>query len=243
MTSAEKGAPTNGGAKTAKSEIKCVDGNWAVAHVAYRTNDCAYIFPITPSSPMGEEVDAWAAQHKKNLFGQDMSVTEMQSEGGAGTNHESYFITVRIRFQVYVRLTATSRPCIPSFFDYPQLGPFMALLFLEPWLQPSRPRRACCSLFRISTRSLASCFRQSFTWRRVRWPEKHFRSMVITATPCCCVVAVWQCSRPIAYKKLTTWPPLRKLPRLIRESLSYTLWMDSEPPTRSTRLKSLVTIN
>ena len=66
------------------TEQKCVDGNWAVAHAAYRSNDCAYIFPITPSSPMGEEVDAWAAEHKKNLFGQEMKVVEMQSEAGAG---------------------------------------------------------------------------------------------------------------------------------------------------------------
>jgi hypothetical protein len=66
-------------------ELKCVDGNWAAAHVAYRTNDCAFIFPITPSSPMGEEVDTWAAQHKLNLFGQELQVTELQSEGGAGT--------------------------------------------------------------------------------------------------------------------------------------------------------------
>ena len=58
-------------------------GNWAVAHVSYRTNDCAYIFPITPSSPMGEEVDAWAEQQKKNLWGQELNVVEMQSEGGA----------------------------------------------------------------------------------------------------------------------------------------------------------------
>ena len=65
-------------------ETKCVDGNWAVAHVAYRANDNAYIFPITPSSPMGEEVDAWAAQHKLNLFGQELKVVEMQSEAGAG---------------------------------------------------------------------------------------------------------------------------------------------------------------
>ena len=70
--------------KATKTEMKCVDGNWAVAHVAYRTNDCAYIFPITPSSPMGEEVDAWAAKHKKNLFDQDLKVVEMESEGGAG---------------------------------------------------------------------------------------------------------------------------------------------------------------
>jgi pyruvate-ferredoxin/flavodoxin oxidoreductase len=77
---------TNGDMPPSKvypTETKCVDGNWAVAHVAYRTNDCAFIFPITPSSPMGEEVDAWAAQHKKNLFGQDMKVLEMQSEAGA----------------------------------------------------------------------------------------------------------------------------------------------------------------
>ena len=65
-------------------ELKCVDGNWAVAHIAYRANDNAYIFPITPSSPMGEEVDAWAAQHKRNIFGQELKVVEMQSEAGAG---------------------------------------------------------------------------------------------------------------------------------------------------------------
>jgi len=64
-------------------EKTCVDGNWAVAHAAYRMNDVAYIFPITPSSPMGENVDAWAEQHKKNLWGQELKVIEMQSEGGA----------------------------------------------------------------------------------------------------------------------------------------------------------------
>lgn len=69
---------------TASCEQACVDGNWAVAHVAYRVNDCAFIYPITPSSPMGEEVDAWAASHKKNLFGQELKVVQMQSEGGAG---------------------------------------------------------------------------------------------------------------------------------------------------------------
>lgn len=76
---------TNGHKKEYTTERKCVDGNWAVAHVAYRTNDSAFIFPITPSSPMGEEVDAWAAKHKKNLFNQDLKVVEMQSEAGAGT--------------------------------------------------------------------------------------------------------------------------------------------------------------
>jgi hypothetical protein len=75
--------------KTYITEKKCVDGNWAVAHVSYRTNDCAYIFPITPSSPMGEEVDAWAAEHKKNLFGQELKVVEMQSEAGAGESYHA----------------------------------------------------------------------------------------------------------------------------------------------------------
>ena len=72
-------------------------GNWAVAHVSYRTNDCAFIFPITPSSPMGEEVDAWAEQHKKNLWGQELKVVEMQSEGGAagGKSIVSYHVRKR----------------------------------------------------------------------------------------------------------------------------------------------------
>ena len=60
--------------KVYKTEMACADGNWATAHAAYRTNDSAFIFPITPSSPMGEEVDAWAAQHEKNLFKQDLQV-------------------------------------------------------------------------------------------------------------------------------------------------------------------------
>ena len=62
----------------------------AVASASYRTNDIAYIFPITPSSPMGEIVDEWAAQddelgNKKfvNLWGQELKVVEMQSEAGA----------------------------------------------------------------------------------------------------------------------------------------------------------------
>lgn len=80
--------------KKYQTELKCVDGNWAVAHAAYRTNDCAYIFPITPSSPMGEEVDQWAAEHKKNMFGQEMKVLEMQSEAGAGKQDFFDWLTV-----------------------------------------------------------------------------------------------------------------------------------------------------
>jgi pyruvate-ferredoxin/flavodoxin oxidoreductase len=60
-----------------------IDGNEAVAYVAYRLNEVVAIYPITPSSPMGEWADAWAAEGKSNLWGTVPSVVEMQSEGGA----------------------------------------------------------------------------------------------------------------------------------------------------------------
>ena len=65
-----------------------MDGNTAAAYVAYPFTEVASIFPITPSSPMAELTDAWAAGGQKNLFGQPVRVMEMQSEGGAaGTLH------------------------------------------------------------------------------------------------------------------------------------------------------------
>jgi len=65
-----------------------IDGNEAVASVAYRTNEVIAIYPITPASPMGEFADAWSAQGKPNVWGDVPSVIEMQSEGGAaGTAH------------------------------------------------------------------------------------------------------------------------------------------------------------
>jgi pyruvate-ferredoxin/flavodoxin oxidoreductase len=60
-----------------------IDGNEAAAYVAYNTNEVIAIYPITPSSPMGEWADAWAAEGAKNIWGMVPSVTEMQSEGGA----------------------------------------------------------------------------------------------------------------------------------------------------------------
>ena len=71
--------------------MKTVDGNTAAAHVAYAYTDVAAIFPITPSSTtMAEAVDEWAAQGRKNIFGQTVNVVEMQSEAGAaGAFHGS----------------------------------------------------------------------------------------------------------------------------------------------------------
>ncbi len=67
-----------------------IDGNTAAAHVAYAFSDVAAIYPITPSSPMAEVGDEWAAHGRKNIFGQTMRVSEMQSEAGAaGAVHGS----------------------------------------------------------------------------------------------------------------------------------------------------------
>ncbi|MEJ6949954.1 pyruvate:ferredoxin (flavodoxin) oxidoreductase [Natronospora cellulosivora (SeqCode)] len=73
-----------------KKVMKTMDGNEAAAYVSYAFTDVAAIYPITPSSPMAELVDLWSAQGKKNLFGQQVRVTELQSEAGAaGTVHGS----------------------------------------------------------------------------------------------------------------------------------------------------------
>ena len=60
-----------------------IDGNYAATHVAYAFSEVAAIYPITPSSTMGEYADEWASQGKKNLFGKPVEIAEMQSEGGA----------------------------------------------------------------------------------------------------------------------------------------------------------------
>ena len=64
-------------------KMKTMDGNTAAAHVSYAFTDVAAIYPITPSSPMADETDKYAAADRENLFGQKVKVTEMQSEAGA----------------------------------------------------------------------------------------------------------------------------------------------------------------
>ena len=68
--------------KSKKKFVTC-DGNYAAAHVAYMFSEVAAIYPITPSSTMAEYVDEWSADGRKNMFGETVKVTEMQSEGGA----------------------------------------------------------------------------------------------------------------------------------------------------------------
>ena len=71
-------------------KMKTMDGNTAAAYVAYAFTDVAAIYPITPSSPMAEYIDEWAAHGEKNIFGQEVKVVELQSEAGAaGAVHGS----------------------------------------------------------------------------------------------------------------------------------------------------------
>nr|MDQ2936644.1 pyruvate:ferredoxin (flavodoxin) oxidoreductase [Acidobacteriota bacterium] len=66
-----------------KTQQVTIDGNEAAAHVAYKTNEVIAIYPITPSSAMGEFSDTWATSEEKNIWGMTPIVREMQSEGGA----------------------------------------------------------------------------------------------------------------------------------------------------------------
>ena len=74
----------------AKKQFMTCDGNCAAAHVAYMFSEVAAIYPITPSSPMAEYIDEWSAGGRKNIFGENVKVVEMQSEAGAaGAVHGS----------------------------------------------------------------------------------------------------------------------------------------------------------
>ena len=71
-------------------KMKTMDGNSAVAHVSYAFTDVAAIYPITPSSVMADLTDKFSAMGTKNLFGREVQVTEMQSEGGFNHNLHSF---------------------------------------------------------------------------------------------------------------------------------------------------------
>ena len=76
-----------------------MDGNQAAAHVAYAFSEVASIYPITPSSPMAEHAEAWAANGMKNIFGSPVNVIEMQSEAGAAGAAEAERHLVRTGVQ------------------------------------------------------------------------------------------------------------------------------------------------
>lgn len=73
-----------------KKNMQTIDGNTAATHVAYAMSEVAAIYPITPSSPLGEIADSWASKNRKNIFGQVLKIKQMQSEAGAaGAVHGS----------------------------------------------------------------------------------------------------------------------------------------------------------
>lgn len=80
-----------------------VEGNEAAANVAYQLSEVIAIYPVTPSSAMGESADAWAAAHRPNLWGVVPTVAEMQSEGGAAQRD------VEFRWRLYAQLAALHR--------------------------------------------------------------------------------------------------------------------------------------
>ena len=66
-------------------KFKTMDGNEAAAYISYAFTEVATIYPITPSSPMADHVDEWAAAGMKNIFGQPVKLMELQAESGACT--------------------------------------------------------------------------------------------------------------------------------------------------------------
>ena len=84
--------------KVSNRKFMTMDGNEAVAYVAYRVNEVMARYPITPSSNMGEWADQWASEGVKNLWGTVPSVAEMQSEGGAAGAAISAMTSMRERF-------------------------------------------------------------------------------------------------------------------------------------------------
>ena len=107
-----------------KKFITC-DGNQAAAHISYMFSEVAAIYPITPSSTMAEYVDEWAAQGRKNIFGETVLVQEMQSEGGAaGAVHGSLqagALTTTYTASQGCRRTAALR--------VPRVGPYLGFSF------------------------------------------------------------------------------------------------------------------
>ena len=142
-----------------KKFITC-DGNTAAAHVSYMFTEVAAIYPITPSSPMAEHVDEWAAKGRKNLFGQKVSIQEMESEGGAaGALHGSLqagALTIRTLW-----LAVRQASLCSALVLYRKL--WTSLQFLTSLLSRHR--------FRLSTSSTVSAHLTSITRSR-RWTWK-----------------------------------------------------------------------
>jgi Pyruvate flavodoxin/ferredoxin oxidoreductase, thiamine diP-bdg len=111
-----------------------LDGNEAVARVAYQLSEAIAIYPITPASPMSEWADAWAASHRSNLWGTVPDVFEMQSEGGvAGAIHGALQAGVLSTFLHYKLIDSRSRSV--GFAESSKISILHQSNWIELWLQ------------------------------------------------------------------------------------------------------------
>ena len=144
-----------------KKFITC-DGNYAAAHVAYMFSEVAAIYPITPSSTMAELVDEWAAQGRKNIFGETVKVVEMQSEAGAaGAVHGSL-----------------QSGALTSTFTASQ-----GLLLMIPNMYKIAGELLPC-VFHVSARALARSRCRSSATTRTSWPHARPASPCWPPRPC-----------------------------------------------------------
>ena len=122
-------------------KMKTMDGNHAAAHASYAFSDVAAIYPITPSSVMAEATDEWATQGRKNIFGQEVQVTEMQSEAGAaGAVHGSLAAGALTRSLVSSFRAYSTYPLVhllPTHFPFSEIIPTL-------W-PVVRPAAQCCA--------------------------------------------------------------------------------------------------
>ena len=120
----------------ADRKFKSMDGNEAAAYVSYAYTEVAGIYPITPSTPMADSVDQWAAAGQKNIFGTPVNVVEMESEAGAaGTVHGSLgagaltttytasqglLLMIPNMYKIAGEQPALRLPCVRSYRCYPR---------------------------------------------------------------------------------------------------------------------------
>ena len=178
-------------------KMKTMDGNSAVAHVSYAFTDVAAIYPITPSSVMADLTDKFSAQGQKNLFGREVQVTEMQSEGGAsGAVHGS--LRSRCADHHLHRFAGLA----PDDSEYVQNG-----------------RRAAAerdSRFR-SCAHKPRAFHLRRSLRRLCLPSDRLRNALLQQPSG--VYGSRRCCSPHSYQGQSSFPPLlRRLPYLSRDS-------------------------
>lgn len=151
-------------------KMKMMDANEAAAGVAHRLNEVAVIYPITPSSPMGEWADAWAAQGVKNIWGKVPEIYEMQSEAGAiGAVHGALQGgTLTTTFTASQGLLLM----IPNMYKIAgELTPFVMHVARAPWQRMRCPFSAIIPTLWLAARRVSPCCVPTMFRKRRIWPR------------------------------------------------------------------------